>query len=80
VGIPAGGLSRLFKVFQRLRPDLAGGEGMGLAIAHRIVERHGGRMWAESQEGQGTTFFFSLPLKANLPSMTSEEARGHERK
>jgi PAS domain S-box-containing protein len=61
LGIPESGKSRLFQVFQRLHPKQAEGEGMGLAIAHRIVERHAGRIWAESQEGQGATFHFSLP-------------------
>jgi PAS domain S-box-containing protein len=61
LGIPETGKARLFQVFQRFHPQQAQGEGMGLAIAHRIVERHGGRIWAESREGEGTTFRFSLP-------------------
>jgi PAS domain S-box-containing protein len=61
LGIPETGKSRLFQVFQRLHPQQAAGEGMGLAIAHRIVERHGGKIWAESSDGEGTVFHFSLP-------------------
>jgi PAS domain S-box-containing protein len=61
LGIPEASKSRLFQVFQRFHPQQAQGEGMGLAIAHRIIERHGGRIWAESREGEGTTFHFSLP-------------------
>jgi light-regulated signal transduction histidine kinase (bacteriophytochrome) len=79
IGIPEIGKSRLFQVFQRLHPALAAGEGMGLAIAHRVVERHGGKVWAESQEGQGSTFFFSLPAKPVSAPLMSEEARTHER-
>jgi signal transduction histidine kinase len=52
---------RIFGLFQRL-PNSEEGTGMGLAIARRIVERHGGRMWAQSTEGVGSTFFFSLPV------------------
>jgi signal transduction histidine kinase len=62
VGIPAAGVSRLFKVFQRLHPALAPGEGMGLAIVQRILERHQGKVWAESIEGAGSTFHFRLPF------------------
>jgi signal transduction histidine kinase len=61
LGIPEASKSRLFQVFQRFHPQRAQGEGMGLAIAHRIVERHGGKIWAESREDEGTTFHFSLP-------------------
>ena len=66
LGIPETGMDRLFQVFQRFHPQYAQGEGMGLAIVHRIVERHGGTIWAESKEGKGTTFFFTLPLHSKL--------------
>jgi signal transduction histidine kinase len=60
-GIPASSQRRLFQVFQRFHPELAPGEGMGLAIVKRLVERHGGKVWAESEQGVGTTFHVTLP-------------------
>jgi two-component system, OmpR family, phosphate regulon sensor histidine kinase PhoR len=65
VGIASEDLPRIFERFyksDRARTRSQGGTGLGLAIARHIVERHNGRIWVESREGKGSTFYFSLPV------------------
>ena len=71
LGITEAGRAKVFQPFQRLYPQAAPGEGMGLAIVHRVVERHGGRIWFESVANQGSTFFVALPAFPDKESPAS---------
>jgi signal transduction histidine kinase len=61
-GIPQEELPKVFDWFARVPGTKKKGSGLGLSIARGIVEAHGGRIWAESQLGKGSSFFFTLPL------------------
>jgi signal transduction histidine kinase len=64
-GIPEPECDRIFEKFYRLDPELlkgVGGTGLGLYISRQLVQRMGGRIWVESEDGAGATFFFELPL------------------
>ncbi|MGY3714908.1 cell wall metabolism sensor histidine kinase WalK [Sutcliffiella cohnii] len=68
VGIPAKDLDKIFDRFYRVdkaRTRKLGGTGLGLAIAKEMIEAHDGRIWAKSEEGKGTSIFFTLPLIDN---------------
>jgi signal transduction histidine kinase len=74
-GIPADQLERLFDRFYRLEDSRSrdqGGAGLGLSIAKGIVDAHGGRIWLESDLGQGTTAHVQLPI-GNVPVLDDED-------
>ena len=69
MGIPKENVERIFDRFYRVdraRARSMGGTGLGLAIARDMIEAHGGKIWAESEEGHGTTIFFTLPYETQI--------------
>jgi light-regulated signal transduction histidine kinase (bacteriophytochrome) len=62
-GVEAASLEAIFLPFERLPGAQGAGAGLGLAICRLIVERHGGKIWTESQPGSGATFYFTLPAE-----------------
>jgi signal transduction histidine kinase len=76
-GIPAERLQRIFERFEQVDSSDArekGGAGLGLPIARAIVEQHGGRIWAHSEEGKGSTFSFTLPLAETEGTSLAKQA------
>jgi signal transduction histidine kinase/DNA-binding response OmpR family regulator len=78
VGVPAEDRERIFDAFQQgSRPSgQTEGTGLGLTLSKRILEMHGGRLWLESEAGQGSTFGFAMPARATEPALTSVPQAG----
>jgi signal transduction histidine kinase len=61
IGIPEDKLQKIFEEFYQVESGKHGGTGLGLPIAKRVIEEHGGSIWVESQPGKGSVFYFTLP-------------------
>jgi signal transduction histidine kinase len=66
IGIPAEYKERIFEPFKRLHGQEVPGNGIGLAVCRKVVQRYGGDIWVESTPGKGSTFHFLLPAELSL--------------
>jgi len=74
IGIEQWFSERIFIVFQKLHDHKKyPGSGIGLALCKRVIEKHGGKIWFESEVGKGATFFFTLPVYNKKKKKTSEQ-------
>jgi chemotaxis family two-component system sensor kinase Cph1 len=75
IGIDPQHAEQIFGIFQRFHnQDQYPGTGIGLAISRRIIERHGGRIWVDSEPGKGATFYFTLqPVESWVPETLPPE-------
>lgn len=72
IGIDSSDTDRIFNIFQRLQSDNEQpGSRIGLAVCRRIIERHNGEIWVESEPGEGSSFFFTLPASKQEPNFSA---------